>query len=251
MSRLTWLGGGADDDDQAARARLMRALRLERPASEVAPADLAGPDVDDAPPALDPARLLVDPARRGAGALVAVAVVALALTAGVVWRSRAQPVTVAAPAVISSVSAAPTGEVVVDVQGAVRRPGLVRLQSGARVADAITAAGGLRPGATTAGLNLARRVTDGEQVLVLPPGATPPPAAAAGGAAPATSGGRLDLNLATLEQLDALPGVGPVTAKRILDWRAQHGRFASVDQLREIDGIGDKRFDTLRDLVTV
>jgi competence protein ComEA len=255
MPRIPWPGGGAPEDDRDARARLMRALRGERaPVTDPVPAPVPDEGDADADQIAAPATVLVDPARRGAGALVAVALVALVVTGAVAWRSRAQPLTVAAPVVVTSTaSAAPGGEVVVDVQGAVRRPGLVHLPAGARVADAIAAAGGLRPGASTAGLNLARKLSDGEQVVVLPPGAAAAAAAApaSGTAASATSGGRLDLNLATLEQLDALPGVGPVTAKRIIAWRTEHGRFASIDQLREVDGIGDKRFDALRELVTV
>jgi competence protein ComEA len=122
-------------------------------------------------------------------------------------------------------------------------PGLVRLHSGARVADALQAAGGPTPGTDLTGVNLARKLTDGEHVVIGPaPAAAPAPDPA--------SGGRLDLNTATVPELDALPGIGPVTAKRILDWRTAHGRFASVDQLREIDGIGEARFAQLRDLVT-
>jgi competence protein ComEA len=153
-------------------------------------------------------------------------------------------------------AAAPV-ELVVSVSGKVRRPGLVRVPDGARVADVLEAAGGPLPGTDLGGLNLARRVADGEQVAVGVPaapdaGGAPSGAASAagdpGGAAPA---GKIDLNRATVEQLDALPGVGPVTAQRILDWRTRNGRFARVDQLREVEGIGERRFAQLRDLVTV
>ncbi|HVF18630.1 MAG TPA: ComEA family DNA-binding protein [Mycobacteriales bacterium] len=248
---LPWSRPG-EEDDGALRLRVLRALG-HRPDDAVAPAASGVEPIPDAPAPAPPARsLVVDPTRRGATALVALAVAAAGLTVAVVWRGRAQPMTVAVPTVVSSAVAEPPEDVVVDVQGGVRRPGLVRLAAGSRVADAIAAAGGLKPGATTIGLNLARRLADGEQVLVLPPGTTPPAVADAGTSAPgSTPGGKLDLNLATLEQLDALPGVGPVTAQRIIAWRTEHGRFATVDQLREIDGIGDKRFDTLRDLVVV
>jgi competence protein ComEA len=100
-------------------------------------------------------------------------------------------------------------------------------------------------------LNLARRVTDGEQILVglpQPPVAPGPPAAGAGSR---VAGGKVDLNRATLEQLDTLPGIGPVTAQRILDWRTKHGRFTSVEQLREVEGIGERRFGQLRTQVTL
>ena len=150
----------------------------------------------------------------------------------------------------------------VSVSGRVARPGLVRLAPGSRVGDAVDAAGGATPDADLTGLNLAARVTDGEQVVVgVPTPVTPPAGAAAGGAAPGSGGGsggaggapggRVDLNTATLEQLDQLPGVGPVTAQRILEWRTQNGRFAAVEQLQEVSGIGDARFATLRDLVSV
>jgi competence protein ComEA len=144
---------------------------------------------------------------------------------------------------------------VVSVVGKVTKPGLVHLSEGARVADVIEAAGGALPGTDLAGLNLARKVADGEQVAV----GVPQPADAAGSAAgsaggPAPAGGpsgKVNLNQATLDQLNSLPGVGPVTAQRILDWRTQHGRFTRVEQLREIDGIGERRFTQLRELVVV
>lgn len=146
-------------------------------------------------------------------------------------------------------STSPRPDLVVHVVGEVRKPGLVRLPPGSRVADAIEAAGGLRAGGSSGALNLARALVDGEQVDVSREAqADPPPAAGGTGGAPA---GPVDLNTATLEQLDTLPGVGPVMAGRILDWRTQHGRFASVDQLREISGIGERTFERLAPLVTV
>ncbi len=142
----------------------------------------------------------------------------------------------------------------VSVAGKVRRPGLVRMSDGARVADAIAAAGGPLPRVDLTALNLARRVADGEQIVVglpLPPGGVPDTSGAAGPGPAAVPGGKVDLNRAALEQLDTLPGVGPVTAQRILDWRAKHGRFTAVEQLREVEGIGERRFTQLRELVTV
>ncbi len=156
--------------------------------------------------------------------------------------------------------AAPTGPtstavVVVAVAGKVRRPGLVRLPAGDRVADAIAAAGGVLPGADIGLLNLASRLSDGEQVLVGIPGATPDPALPAPAAAdPGSTPGPdapVNLNTATLEQLDALPGVGPVTAAKILDYRTAHGPFRSIDQLRDVGGIGDVKFAALENKVTV
>jgi len=133
----------------------------------------------------------------------------------------------------------------VDVVGAVRRPGLYRLKDGSRVADAVIRAGGPTPKAQIELLNLAARIADGEQIVV--------PRRGVGGALAAPGGGvatgPVHLNSATLEQLDALPGVGPVTAQKILDYRQQHGAFGSVDELDAIAGIGPARLETLRGLV--
>jgi len=144
------------------------------------------------------------------------------------------------------------GEVVVDVAGKVRRPGIVTLPLGSRVADALAAAGGVRPGVDTAALNLARPLVDGEQVLVGLPALTGPATGPAPASTPTAGTAPLvDLNTATMEQLDLLPGIGPVTAQSILDWRAEHGAFSTVDELLEVDGIGDVTLADLRDLVTV
>ncbi len=167
-----------------------------------------------------------------------------------------------APDPMNPPSAAPTAtagtlpsvpaEVVVDVAGKVRRPGIVVLPVGSRVADALEAAGGLRPTADTAGLNLARPLQDGEQVLVgLPTVAAPPTAPTQLPSATSATPTLVNLNTATMEELDTLPGVGPVTAQSILDWRAEHTAFSSVDELLEVDGIGDATLADLRDLVTV
>ena len=188
---------------------------------------------------------VIDPGRRGAAALVAVAVAAVALTGWVVWHGRARPDDLAPAAPV--VSSAPPALLVVDVVGKVRHPGLVRLPPGSRVADALAAAGGALPGAPTDGLNLARKLVDGEQIVVGAPAAGPGPASTGAAASP----GLLNLNLATLAELDALPGLGPVLARRIVDWRTAHGAFASVDQLREVEGIGARRLESLRGLLTV
>ena len=151
-------------------------------------------------------------------------------------------------AAASESSSAPETSIVVSVVGRVASPGLVTLPEGARVADALSAAGGVVPDVDLAALNLARRLADGEQIYVgipAPPGADPAPADP--GAPGVTN--KVDLNTATLAALDTLPGVGPVTAQRIVDWRTTHGRFDSVEQLREIDGIGPSRFARLKDLV--
>lgn len=191
----------------------------------------------------------VDPGRRGALALAAVGVVAALVAGALALRARPAELPLGVPAVTSpAASAGPL--LVIDVEGKVRRPGLVRLPDGARVDDALRAAGGVLPGVRLVGLNLARKLTDGEQVLV---GMDPAPggAAPASGSGGAAAGGVLDLNLATVADLDGLPGIGPVLAQRIVDWRTEHGRFASVDQLREVSGIGESKFASLRSKVRV
>ena len=156
--------------------------------------------------------------------------------------------------------------------GKVRRPGLVRLSLGSRVDDAVRAAGGLAPGASIGMLNLARRLVDGEQVLVGvgltagqgvpgvgaggaalggPAGAPRLGAAGASGGGAAGASGALDLNAASAADFDDLPGIGPVLAERMVAWRTEHGRFASVDQLREVSGIGEAKFGQLRSRVGV
>ncbi|POM24363.1 ComE operon protein 1 [Actinomadura rubteroloni] len=186
--------------------------------------------------------------------LIVAGALAVAVACGYLWlaRPRAEPdrappaVPSAAVALVSSAPSSPAG-LLVHVLGKVRRPGLVTLTAGARVADAIRAAGGTRPGATTGALNLARPVVDGEQIPVGVPGASPPPPVsgpAPPGAAP--SGAPVDLNTATSDDLQRLPGVGPVLAARILAYRTEHGSFRSVDQLQEVSGIGPRRFADLK-----
>ena len=150
-----------------------------------------------------------------------------------------------AAAIIPVVAAAPA-RLVVHVAGAVRTPGLYRLPEGARVADAVRRAGGAAPRADLTAINLAARVADGIQVVVP---ARLPAAAAASGVAAARAG-PVSLGSATLVELDGLPGVGPVTAQKILDYRAAHGGFRSVDDLDAIPGIGPARIEQIRALVT-
>jgi competence protein ComEA len=163
--------------------------------------------------------------------------------------SAAPATTPAAPSVGEVADTSAT--VVVSVVGPVARPGLVTLPSGARVAAAVEAAGGLLPEADPASVNLAAFVTDGQQLVVGAPGASgaadPVSDASGAGAAP---GGRLNLNTATAAELDALPGVGPVLAQRIVDHRKQ-GPFTSIDQLDDVPGIGPARAAELAELVTV
>lgn len=135
----------------------------------------------------------------------------------------------------------------VHVVGAVRRPGLFRLKDGTRVADAVARAGGPTRRADLSAVNLAAPLVDGQQVIVPRRGPDGVPAALAGASAP---GVKVSLANATAEQLDELPGIGPVTAQKIVDWRTTHGPFGSVDDLDDVPGIGPSRIEQLRDLVT-
>jgi competence protein ComEA len=189
--------------------------------------------------------------------VLAVALLALVLVV-VAWRHASRshtpvPLRVAPIPAARASPSAPAGRVlVVDVVGAVRRPGLVRLREGARVADAIAHAGGLRGNAERVGVNLAAPVADGQQVLVprhgaaVAAGAGAASGGAAAGGAPAAP---VSLSSASAEQLDALPGVGPVTAQKIVTYRQEHGAFRSVDELDAISGIGPSRIADLRGLV--
>lgn len=203
--------------------------------------------------------LIVGPSRpppsQVAGA--AVAVVALLVGAWFVLRQPPGPPAEASMSMAEGVAMATTSTtaastVVVHAAGAVRVPGVYTLTAGARVTDLLDAAGGPAPDADLDRLNLAAPVADGSRVYV-PRVGEPVPDVSGGGGATAGSApsGPLDLNTATLEQLDALPGIGPATAKAILDERAKRGRFRSVDDLLDVRGIGPAKFDQLRDLVTV
>jgi competence protein ComEA len=196
---------------------------------------------------------LSGPAARG---LFVVLLLAVLGGAWLAWRAvpRAPATVVVVPLVASATpTAAPAPTLVVQVVGPVVRPGIVRLPEGSRVVDAIRAAGGLRSGSSAGAVNLARKLLDGEQ-LVVGPGA-PAGGIAAGGAGSASgagvASGPIDLNTAGLAELDTLPHVGPVLAQRIIDWRDSHGHFASVDELREIAGIGSRIFTALSPLVRV
>jgi competence protein ComEA len=183
-----------------------------------------------------------------AGALLLAAVVVLAARHLVRAGAPSAPHPAAIVAEKSSAAAAP--KLVVHVVGAVRRPGLYRLREGSRIADAVARAGGATRKADTSLVNLAAPVSDGVQVVV--PRRVPAAGAQAGGAAtggPAAPQGPVRLSTATLEQLDALPGIGPVTAQKILDYRQENGGFASVDELDAVPGIGPARMEQLREVV--
>jgi len=178
---------------------------------------------------------------------LAVVAVGVAVLAGVLaWRARPQVEPVAPAASTPPSSSASTGYVVVAVSGKVRRPGLVRLPAGSRVADAIEAAGGALAGADTSQINLAKKVSDGELIAVGVPAGP-----GSSGTSGTSAGGPVNLNTATLEQLQTLPGVGPVLAQRILDYRDQHGGFATVADLQKVTGIGASKYNDLKNRVTV
>jgi competence protein ComEA len=224
----------------------------------------------------------LDPSRRAAVAVGLAVLVAAVLTG--LWlvaeRPRAVAVSASSPRIAGASSPVGTGApiaaglpgagvtpsaavdtapsvLVVDVAGKVRRPGLYRLPPGSRVDDAVRAAGGPVGKVDLTRLNLAAKVVDGQQILVGVAGAAeaaPAGGGAAGsgsGAAAGTGGTPVDLNTATLDQLEGLPGIGAVLGQHILDWRAAHGGFNSVDQLNDVSGIGDVKFAALRDLVSV
>jgi competence protein ComEA len=206
--------------------------------------------------------------RIGIGAAVIILIAAMAI--GVVVSAVASQGTateVDSPRPIPSPAASgfeaadttsPGAGLLVHVLGAVKRPGLVSLGAGTRVVDAVAAAGGLTDDAEPAGINLARPVSDGEQLVVPRVGEVLPPSAAgtatggAGGAGGSGAGaGVVDLNSATQEQLESLQGIGPALASRILDWREANGRFANVADLMNVTGIGQKVFDGLKDRIRV
>lgn len=223
-----------------------RALRAERPAADGAPgAVVEGAGAVDARAAKAPGG--PEPGTPGAG------------TAGAEAVPGGRP---------PNFRGAP--DVVVHVAGAVRRPGVYRMAAGARVQDAVAQAGGPRRGADVHRLNLAARVTDGQQVLIprrgqaaaraevgggssqAPASATPSAAgAAASGGAPLAVGGPVDLNTATIAELETLDGVGPAIAQKIVDWRQANGGFRSVDDLAQVSGIGPKKLEAMRPRVRV
>lgn len=225
------------------------------------------------------AKVRADPGRAGAIGLAIVAALAVLVTVFTLVRDRPAPVmsaklppvekvSTASPRSSASPAAEPDHPVVVSVVGLVHTPGLVTLAPGARIADALQAAGGAVNGADTIGLNMARPLGDGEQIVVgLAPAPGQPTAlgsSVASGSTPTSKappprpgsvkpkgGEAVNLNTATVQELDALPGVGPVTAAAIVAWRQANGKFTSVDQLADVEGIGPARLEKLRALVRV
>lgn len=207
---------------------------------------------------------LLEFGREHLAAVVLVLLVGCGWTAYSLFQARSTPVAAAAvPSVVATPSADPTpaAKVLVHVLGAVREPGIVELAEGSRVADAIAAAGGLTGSANPGELNLAAVVADGSQVVI---GTSSKPrgevrvaeeaqggSGASGGSGVGGGSAPVSLNTATLAQLDSLPGIGPVTAQKILDWREQHGGFKAVSELQEVDGIGPKTYADLAPHVRV
>src|SRR3984957_18667546 len=270
-----------------------RPMRTELPAERlhrrlgarpdaVAPSE---PDDDDSDADTEPDSVVPPPRRRRGGAdraaapsSAATAASAVLATAFTLMREQPAPVMSAKlPPVDMAATASrgpspgpstrPNQPVVVSVVGLVHTPGLVTLAPGARIADALKAAGGSTDGADTIGLNMARQVDDGEQIVVgmapvkgrpavlgssvSPGSAAPDPSSSTPRPAKGAPTALINLNTATVEQLDTLPGVGPVRAAAIVAWRNAHGKFTSVEQLGEVDGIGPGRLEKLRPLVRV
>jgi competence protein ComEA len=210
------------------------------------------------------AAVRLDPGRPGARALWVVAGLAVLVLLALTWRDRptAAPVEPAPtsgevpapdPAAASTSPGAatgPPGTVVVSVVGRVSRPGLVTLPEGARVADAVEAAGGPLPGADVTGVNLAALVADGQQVAVGVPGADPL-TSSAGAPSGTGGGGAVDLNTAGAAELEGLPGVGPVLASRIVEHRERNGPFEAVEDLQDVPGIGPAILEGIADAATV
>lgn len=196
---------------------------------------------DSSPPPLTPPRKL----RLSVGAAIVLALVVLSAAVGLgIMRGQAAP-SERVP-VSESTAASSTGELYVHVLGAVHVPGLYVLDLDARLVDAVAAAGGTTDDADLAGINLARTLTDGEQIIVPTLG---PAASGAPGAAPTDA--RIDLNTADQAALETLPRIGPALAERIIAWREENGRFASVDDLLAVPGIGEKLLEGIRDGVRV
>ncbi|MFD4957446.1 helix-hairpin-helix domain-containing protein [Microbacterium sp. NPDC058389] len=182
------------------------------------------------------------------GAVVVLVVAALAVTVGIgIVRGAMAPTQEVPVAVTPTRTPTTTADLYVHVSGAVRTPGLYVLPQGSRVVDAVAAAGGFTDDADRDAVNLARAVSDGEQLPVPRVGET----AVTTGTAGTTADGRVNLNTADAAALEELPRIGPALAERIIAWRDDNGRFTSVDDLLAVPGIGDKMLSSLRDLVTV
>ena len=269
--------GWLPDDDLVPEAPLpawslgVRRVEPDDVPAEPEEADPEDPDADPLPPGIGRHRapgtaVRLSAGRRGTRSLWIAALAAAVLVAGGTWlaRPRVEPVeregASSSGAAVESPASPQVGEaagtaatIVVSVVGQVVHPGLVTLSTESRVADAITAAGGLLPGADAASVNLAAPVADGQQVAVGVPGTASGVGASGTGTAAgaAAAGGPVNLNTATAADLDTLPGIGPVLAQRIADYREEQGRFTTVEQLDDIPGIGPALYDRLKSRVTV
>jgi len=231
-------------------------------------ADLVGGREASSPTEAQP--LVIDAPEHALRPIARIAAAVCLLVAAAVWLNRPQAVTavdvqaggvtVAAPTSVASsssigspvsTSAAPAASIIiVDVEGHVRHPGLVTLPGNSRVADAISAAGGLTKHIAAGALNLAQKVSDGQLILVSSGIAQSSSQSSIAGSAGA-SGGLININSASATDLDALPGVGPIMSSRIIAWRAENGGFHSVDDLQQVPGIGPKVFANLKPLVCI
>jgi len=194
--------------------------------------------------------------RRYRGYILIVLVNLIITGAVVIFMSRPAPKTiaieVATPAPVPSLTPPLPRQIVVYVSGAVQSPGVYTLPDGARVDDALRAAGGPAADADLARINLARRLHDEEQVYVPRQGEANPPVPAAGATSGgSTTSGRLNINTATATELATLPGIGPALAQRIVEYRQTHGPFARIEDLKKVSGIGDKVFERIKDLITI
>ena len=203
----------------------------------------------DYSPVPESTQVLIAPPPQAVNPILKIVVIAVLLTAGLVWLNRPTQVSVpdtTSPGIpistyaSSSPSVQEIGQIVVDVKGDVQTPGLVTLPAGARVADAIAAAGGVIASADVTAINLAERLSDGQMIFI-------------GNAQSMqlNSDSRINLNLATETELDGLPGVGPVMAGRIIAWRDSNQKFHSIEELQEVPGIGPKVFANLKPLVRI
>jgi competence protein ComEA len=189
---------------------------------------------------------------RAAGWVAAALLVAVLVVRALASGGGGEPAAVRVDQPPAAAPSSPRAEVVVQVAGEVRRPGVYTVSPGARVHEAVERAGGLTRRADPAGVNLVAKVADGQQVIVPRRGAAAPAASGAGasGGAGSTAGPKVSLGSATVEQLDAIDGIGPTLARRIVEYRQENGGFSSIDELRQVDGIGEKRFEALREAVT-
>ncbi len=192
---------------------------------------------------------------------IALGVLCVAIVAGAAFayaRSlpKAVPESVATPLPAASgelTPGGPGGSIVVHIAGAVSKPGVYELPAGSRVIDGLTAAGGATAHADVSAINLARELADGERVYIPRKGEVPAAEAGAAGAAPAggAQAGKVNINTASVSELEELPGIGEVIAQRIVDYRTQHGPFKTVRDLLKVEGIGEKKFESIKDHVTV